>query len=428
MHRLVKTPNRKLEDRCPYVGGKTIASLRSLAEPLRGARVLNLSLPGLNPEIAEQLHEVVALLCDLGVEAEWRVVEEVPSYTRSLRSMREGLLGRPVRWTEESAQSWRQFSKRSLRHLELPYDVIVLHDPRLLGLCADPTGHLAEDWNTRWVWHCHDDLSSARLDVLGSLLPAVSRCSVCVFPDYSFVPQAIADLPLLVIPPAISPRHGDSLRLSRQRRGSGHSWPDSTRPLLAQVSPLQRGFDPTGAVNVYLRAKRKRPELQLLLVDPRGTRAAGVSAAIEGIARTARGDPDIHVLACRGDEAAAAEHAAHAVATVAMQLAVPSGFSLPIWRAQWQERPVVVGKSGSLATQIVDGVTGYVAGDEADFADAILDLLSDPARAARIGTAGHELVNRKYLFTRLLADELSMLRVLLASVKPDHEREMVNHV
>ncbi|MCC6770783.1 MAG: glycosyltransferase family 4 protein, partial [Gemmatimonadaceae bacterium] len=61
-------------------------------------------------------------------------------------------------------------------------------------------------------------------------------------------------------------------------------------------------------------------------------------------------------------------------------------------------RPVVAGRSGGAPEAVRDGETGLVVDPEspAAIADALAQLLTDPARAARMGRAGADWVHREW--------------------------------
>jgi phosphatidylinositol alpha-1,6-mannosyltransferase len=71
-------------------------------------------------------------------------------------------------------------------------------------------------------------------------------------------------------------------------------------------------------------------------------------------------------------------------------------------------RPVVVGDSGGARESLVDGATGRLVdgADVGQVADAVASLLEDPGRAAAMGRAGRERVERSFTWERA-ADQLA---------------------
>ncbi len=188
---------------------------------------------------------------------------------------------------------------------------------------------------------------------------------------------------------------------------------DPARPLIVQVGPIDPSFGAIQTVDLFRRAKARRRDLQLLLINPVAETSLEAWSLFERVVRHAGGDPDVHVLVGQGDVGHLAVNAAQRAANVVVQHSVPAGFWPPLWEAQWKGRPVIAGLAGGLPSQVVDGLTGYVAADDDAFVEAILELVSDSARSAQLGAAGRSLVRERYLITRFLMDQLRLFQGLL---------------
>jgi trehalose synthase len=77
--------------------------------------------------------------------------------------------------------------------------------------------------------------------------------------------------------------------------------------------------------------------------------------------------------------------------------------------ALWKRRPVVVGPQAGLREQVIDGETGLVAHTTEECAEAIVRLMQNPDFAARLGENGRRHVSERFLITRYLRDELTIL-------------------
>jgi phosphatidylinositol alpha-1,6-mannosyltransferase len=75
-------------------------------------------------------------------------------------------------------------------------------------------------------------------------------------------------------------------------------------------------------------------------------------------------------------------------------------------------RPVVVGDSGGARESLVDGVTGHLVegANVQQVADTVAGLLEDPARAAAMGRAGRERVERSFTWPRAAGQLAGWLR------------------
>lgn len=73
-------------------------------------------------------------------------------------------------------------------------------------------------------------------------------------------------------------------------------------------------------------------------------------------------------------------------------------FARPVVEASAMRKPVVVSNISPMEEQVKDGVTGLLArcNDEIDFANKIVDILSDKEKALRMGVAGYKFVINEF--------------------------------
>jgi len=95
-----------------------------------------------------------------------------------------------------------------------------------------------------------------------------------------------------------------------------------------------------------------------------------------------------------------------------VQKSIREGFGLVVTEALWKGCPVVASDVGGIAIQIMHGETGFLARSVNEWVDAITFLLQDRQTAARLGSAGRDLVQEKFLITRCLRDYLKIFHTL----------------
>ena len=90
-------------------------------------------------------------------------------------------------------------------------------------------------------------------------------------------------------------------------------------------------------------------------------------------------------------------------AAVVVKKSLQEGFGLGVTEAMWKARPVVASAVGGHLEQVQHRHSGLLVADPADvgtFGDAIVGLLQDPPRAARLGQSARERVRALFLNDR----------------------------
>jgi len=394
---------RRLSEYASIISADDLTALRSSSQPLTSLRVLHLSASPFGSAVSEMLSALVPLQRDLGIMAEWQLVRDVP---RICTRFYEGLRGDEVRWSAKEHAAWARVGEDNLPASLHGYDVVVVHDPQLLGLVPDPVSTN----RARWVWNCHLDTAGASLAVWHELCAALASYAGVVFPAPGLVRS---DIPVPVVGlarPALDPWSLRNIPLTPDvidgvldRLGL-----DQARPILAQFAPIDHRFAALGALGTYWLVRRTLPNVQMVLAEVGLSDPDGRRLGLEQVTEALAGDPDIHVVTQDAELRPTEINALERACTVALQMAVPRGFGWGLAECLWKERPCVVGKYGELPEQVGDA--GIVVNAAPEAADAVLNLLDNPAEAARLGRAGHDRVTRNFLVTGLAADYSEVLR------------------
>ena len=101
-------------------------------------------------------------------------------------------------------------------------------------------------------------------------------------------------------------------------------------------------------------------------------------------------------------------------------------FGIVLLEAMAARRPVVASDLPTGVRMLVrDGVNGrrFAPGDVQSLADALRDVISDPARAQRMGEAGARMVRTQYTTRRMVDDYLALYEELMASPHSRTRRE-----
>nr|AHE39446.1 Glycosyl transferase, group 1 [Streptomyces sp. F2] len=396
-------------------GDAEVDEVRALAVPLEGARVLQVNATSYGGGVAEILRSQVPLMRDLGLVADWKTITGSPEFFTVTKAIHNGLQGDP-RGVEEAA--WRVYDKISAEfsaQLEESYDVVVVHDPQPLAL-----PHLRGRSDAAWMWRCHIDSSQPNPDVWARLRPLLADYDAAVFTLGAFAPPDLPTGRVEIIPPAIDPLSPKNMDLEEGFAARVLGWigMDTTRPLLTQVSRFDPWKDPLGVITAYHLVKRQMPDVQLALVgamaldDPEGWQV------YRQISEAVADDPDIYLLTNLTGVGNIEVNAFQRHADVVIQKSLREGFGLVVSEAVWKGTPVVAGRAGGIPLQLPDGAGGHLVSSADECAEAVLALLADPANARRMAAAGREVVRRRFLLPRLIADELRLIASLLDTPEP----------
>jgi trehalose synthase len=405
----VQVPPLSLTAYEPVAGAEAVDEIRRLAEPLRGARVLHLNATKYGGGVAEILPTLTALMVDLGLAAEWRVIPGSDAFFNVTKQIHNGLQGMDVVFGEEAQRVYEDANHGFAAEFEGDYDFVVIHDPQPAALRS-----LSPGAGGKWIWRCHIDLSTTNADVWGFLRPFVDAYDAAIFTHPDYAQPDLTKPWLAFIAPSIDPLSPKNLALDPQllddvvfRFGL-----DPHRPLLLQVSRFDPWKDPLGVIDTYRAVKREVADVQLALVgsmatdDPEGWRI------YKDVLRHAGRDPDLVILSNLDGVGSLEVNALQRSSEVVLQKSLREGFGLTVSEALWKGVPVVGGRVGGIPMQIGQNECGRLVSSVEEATSACLELLGDVELRRTLGAAGHERVRRLFLSTRNLREYLALFTAL----------------
>ena len=412
----VDVGRRSVADYEGAAGREAVETLRELAGPLRGARILHLNATPYGGGVAEILRSEIPLLRDLGIHADWKIITGDRAFFSVTKTMHNALQGSQRTLTDHEKEVYLTYSTRNARLLEEEYDLIVTHDPQPLAI---PQFH--GRGSSKWVWRCHIDTSEPHPGLWDFLRPYLDDYDAAVFTLEDFVPPEFPIPRVEVIPPAIDPESPKNMGLDPKTARRVLQWigADPDRPLVTQVSRFDPWKDQPGVISAYRMVREEVPDLQLALVgsmaldDPEGWEV------YREIKDTARDDADIDIFTNLTGVGNVEVNAFQRLSNVCVQKSIREGFGLVVSETLWKETPMVAGEAGGIPLQMRDGAGGFLVNSVEECAEKILRLLRNPEEAAELALWGKELVRERFLLTRLISDELELYAGLLGTGKPN---------
>lgn len=385
----------------------------SLGDELKGLRLCHINSTPFGGGVAELLVSCIPLLRSLGIKADWQIIRGDRRFFTITKSLHNALQGAP--FEEIKKDSTRRVlganNLENARELDPNYDVFIVNDPQPAAL-----RHFSPDSKAKWVWRCHVDSSQPDPEVWDFLRHYIEEYDAAVFTTGDFIPQDLRLNKVATMAPAIDPFSTKNMFIKRYvcREVLGNIGIDRQRPLITQVSRFDRWKDPFGTIKAYRLAREKIPGLQLAMVgsfatdDPEGW---DIYAALsEEIIK----DDNMFILSNLSGVGNMEVNAFQRASELIVQKSIKEGFGLVVAEALWKETPVIAGNTGGIPLQMTGELSNYMVNSPEECAEKIVHCLENPALSKRLGRQGKEIITRNFLMPRLIRDELTLIKKLVA--------------
>lgn len=397
-----------IDDYAPLIGEEALSRIRHKANRLRGLRVLHLSSTYYGGGVAELLSSATLLERDLGLRADWRLIQGGPDFFNVTKKLHNALQGGEIHLTELKRDVYEETIAQNALRLDMDYDFVIVHDPQPLPMIR----HYRR--TCPWVWRCHVDLSRPHPEVWRYLAGFVDEYDAMVvsLPEYA---QRVSP-PQVFVMPAIDPfslKNRELTDAEAAERLARHGIPDAL-PLVVQVSRFDRWKDPEGVIEAF-RIASSQVDARLVLLGNVATDDPEGQAVFESLLR----HKTDRVLILTVEDSALV-NALQRRAAVVLQKSLREGFGLTVAEAMWKGTPVIGGDAGGIRHQIDDGETGFLVGSVEDAARRIVEMVRDPARRAAIGRRAREAVQARFLMTRMVEQELDLMNAFEPSFAMNH--------
>jgi len=386
-------------------GTPVIDQLRRLGERLKGKKILHVNSTAEGGGVAEILSWMTPLMQDLGIDAQWAVIEGTKEFFNVTKSIHNGLQGSAVALHKRDWETYMDVNRHNaekLRPLLQEADFAVIHDPQPAALLQ-----WFPNRRGKWIWRAHIDVSHPFRPVWKSLRSFVQGYDASIFSMAQFA--QLLHHPQYIIAPSIDPLSEKNIDLDigeidevRNRFGL-----DPELSTLVQISRFDRFKDPLGVIKAYCMVARVKP-IQLVLAgggandDPEG------SQVLEEVMEEAEKDPNIHVHLLPAN-AHRTINALQRLADIIIQKSTREGFGLTVTEGLWKGKPVIGGDAGGIRLQVIDHYTGFLVNTPEGAAHRIRFLLHYRDRRMQMSHTAKEFVRENFLLTRHLREYLTLI-------------------
>jgi trehalose synthase len=399
----------KLDDFIPIVGEEEINQVKELAEKLKGKSVVHVNSTSFGGGVAEKLHDMVPLMCAVGLNARWKVIKGEMEFFNVTKKIHNGLQGMNIALSREEEETYLRYNKENSESEVLDQDFVVIHVNQPAAVI-----NYQNQKDNHWAWRCHVDMSTPNLAVWKFLEQYVNNYDASIFTSKKYVVPGF-DMPKIVIrPPSINPLCPKNMDLSDSfvketlHRFAIH--PDC--PIITQVGRFDPWKDPNGVIDVYRLVKKEVPHVQLLLIASMATDDPEGWSYFEKTARHAGDDEDVHLLTDLKGVRDLEVNALQRASSVMLQMSTREGFGLTVAESLWKGVPVVGRNVGGIPMQIIDGQNGFLVETVAEAAERTLYLLNNKDKAAQMGKNGKAHVRKNFIITNNLKSYLQLFQEL----------------
>ncbi len=401
---------KKLSDYRDIIGEERTEEILDLASPLKDARIVHINATAYGGGVAEILQALVPLMRDVGLDAQWQVIQGSDEFFNVTKASHNGLQGMDIPLSEDMKDIWRRYNRLNAEKFEGEYDIVIVHDPQPAGLF-----HYCQSKGARhWIWRCHIDTSSPNQAYWAFYIPYINEYPTAIFTMKDYVAPGAKFDHLEIIPPTIDPLSPKNtpIPLEKAKTIISRFGVDINRPLLTQVSRFDPWKDPLGVIDAYKMVKKNVPEVQLALV---GSMAADDPEGwyyLDKTSRRAGEDEDIYILHNFHGVGAYEVGCFQTASDVIIQKSTREGFGLVVTEGLWKGKPVIGGEVGGIPLQVIDGKTGFLVNSVQSCAEKIRYLMQHPDEARKMGETAKEHVRDNFLITRHLRDYLRLFKQL----------------
>lgn len=411
---LVKVYPKKLDGYRDLISEELFLEIKQLAKDLKGLRVNLINSTPRGGGVARVLKSLVPLMNDVGIRANWYTIPPRNSFFKITKEIHNALQGKKYHFPCSHQKIYLNHIKKTANMMkDMKADIWNINDPQPAGVIAYlPNLHPS-------ICRIHIDTTAPNKKVWDFFSNFFQMYDKIVLSSEEFVKPEIKNKSVIIQPCIdVLDFKNQFLDLKTAKQILENFGIDVNRPLISQISRFDPWKDPIGVMKAYKIAKKKIPELQLILVgfmlaqdDPEAKKI------YKTVAKQAKKDKDIFVFADVGKIGSLEQrvfiNAVWMVSDIILQKSIREGFGLTVAEAMWEQKPVIAGNVGGIKIQIENKENGFLVDDNAQTGERIIQLINNPKFANEMGKKAKIVVQNKFLMPYLLRDHLKLYKQLI---------------
>jgi len=410
----VKIKKKTLLSYKGFLSAKKYNEIQSFSKKLNGIAVMHINSTANGGGVAELLKSHIPLEKDLGIKSHWIVLngefhkDNFFSITKKIHNL---LQGKDGALSAMEKKLYLAHNKRATPYLKemikkIKPDIIVIHDPQPLSLVD------AIPKNVIKIFRLHIDLSSANKNALDFIKPFALKFDTLVVTAKEYRPKWFPKQKTEIIYPAIDPLLPKNSDLPKEEIKNIVKKYDinPSDKIISQISRFDPWKDPIGVIRAFNLAKKKIPDLKLVLIgstaddDPEG------KVIFEKVKKEVNGDPNITLITKRDGKLV---NAIQTISRVVLQKSIREGFGLTVTEAMWKGKAVIGGKTIGIDLQIDNRKNGFLVSSVKQTADRVVELVDNPKLAKKIGASAHKTVQENFLTPSMVFKHLQLYKKLI---------------
>jgi len=406
----VKLQEKSIADYSELIDARLSKEIQELAQKLQGKKIVHVNATSKlgGGGVAEILHSLIPLMIDLGIDASWYTISPPPEFFEITNKIHNALQGSEAGLSKDEEKLYLKHSQEMAKEIETTdADLFIIHDPQPL-LAATFSEKIKPA-----ISRIHIDLSAPNKKVWDFLFPYFRPYEKVVLSIHDFINGNFDQGNITIFPPAIDPLSPKNVpsNLEDSKRIVESLGINTSKPIISQISRLDKFKDPIGVIKAFYIAKKSIPDLQLILLAKNIATDNPLSKGIyEEVRKYSDGDHDIFLfydqeLPYTNDTVV---NAVQSASDIVIQKSVKEGFGLTVTEAMWKNKAVIAGRVGGIKIQIKDGFNGYLVSTVEHCAARIVEILKDPEIKESIEKNARYSVSKNFLITRLLRDHLKL--------------------